>query len=108
MPLDSGGRSYGATVSSPTRMIRPEKPASRAASAALAPARLAPMIARVRVVVMRDLLCSVCSSRPHAREGKELRPGPRVLAQEAVQRGGHRSRSVRLHPAEGHAQVLGL
>ena len=44
--FESGGRSYGTEVSSPMSTMRPSKPASHTPSAAFAPARLAPTMAR--------------------------------------------------------------
>ena len=46
-PLDSGGRSYGRSGSSPSSTTRPSKPSSRRVWAALAPARPAPTMTNV-------------------------------------------------------------
>ena len=46
--MDSGGRSYGRSVSSPISTIRPAKPSARSVSAALAPASDAPTMTNVR------------------------------------------------------------
>src|SRR5690606_30012097 len=51
-PLDSGGRSYGGSVSSPTSTTRPVKPSSRRTSAALPPAREAPTMTNTRWSVL--------------------------------------------------------
>src|SRR5687767_9575175 len=89
--------------------MRPSNPASRAASAALAPARLAPTIASVRVVMAGLLSRAWCGPSPaHAGEGEELGPGAVVLAEQAVHRGGDGERSRGLDAAERHAEVLGL
>src|SRR5690242_3861353 len=50
-PLDSGGRSYGGSVSAPTSTSRPAKPSSRRVSAALAPASPAPTTTNVSAVI---------------------------------------------------------
>jgi len=50
--LDSGGRSYGRSVSSPISTTGPSNPFWRRVSAALAPARLAPTITYAASVFM--------------------------------------------------------
>src|SRR5438093_13316614 len=79
-------------------MTRPSKPSVRRVSAALAPARLAPTITKVCSAVMA---CPCC-------QGEELPAGPGVVANESVQRRGHRLGAELLHPAQRHAQMLGL
>src|SRR5215208_6245743 len=54
--FESAGRSYGSSASSPTSTIRPSNPFLRRVAAALAPARLAPMITFV-CLVMSGLPC---------------------------------------------------
>src|SRR5918993_1580549 len=92
--------------------MRPSKPASRAASAALAPVRLAPMIASVGVVLMAGCCCSRRGdrvvSRPHAGEGEELGAGPVVEPEEPVEGGGDGAGPLGSYAAQGHAEVLGL
>src|SRR5687768_14988826 len=92
--------------------MRPAKPTSRAASAALAPARLAPTMARVLEVIMvapgcGPGRCGRSSSRQPC-EGEELGAGSGVLTKDPVERRGHGQAPRRLHPPEGHAEVLGL
>src|SRR5688500_17363535 len=107
--------------------MRWSKPAWRAASAALAPARLAPVTARVRGMVTDVLLwlewrggCGAGrwssrtrwyrsrSSSARTGEGEELGARARVLAQEAVQRRGDGAGAGGLHAAKTHAEVLGF
>src|SRR4051812_9248477 len=84
--------------------MRPSKPPSRKASAALAPARLAPTIAKV----LWSLMSFLSSPYSRARQGQELLPCSRIAPHETVQGGGHGSRPGLLHPAKRHAHVLRL
>src|SRR5690349_11550319 len=83
--------------------MRPSKPPSRSASAAFAPARLAPTITNVRSSLISFLSPYSCPD-----EGQELLARPRVVSQQPVQRRSHRARAGLLHAAQRHAHVLGL
>src|SRR4051812_15868387 len=77
--------------------MRPSKPSARSVSAALAPARPAPTITWVRD-----------SATVASGQGKELLTGAGIVADEPVQRRGDRAGAGLLHPAQRHAEVLGL
>src|SRR5215218_6621531 len=78
--------------------MRPSKPSWRRVSAALAPARLAPTMMWVWLLVM---------GCPRG-QGQELLAGAGVVADEAVERRGHGLGAQLLNAAQRHAQVLGL
>src|SRR5580704_9835646 len=99
-------------------VILPSKPSSRRVSAALAPARLAPMMTNPRSSVMtipsrwrRSLLAGRGpwpASAAGAGQGQEFGPGALVVAYRAVQGRGDRAGSRGAHAPQGHAQVLGF
>src|SRR5438034_4043036 len=84
--------------------MRPVNPCSRSVCAAVAPARLAPTMTNV------ELRCIWSGSfgASGVCEGEELRPRARVVAKQAMHRGGDGAGTPRPDTAQRHAQVLGL